>query len=151
MSFKAIKKPVDRDAMVMLFKQIRAAFPHLRMDLKLEHPHVDLELRIPSQPGLTFDVSLNLQGDELHLSAGSCWLEWFPCTSEQTVAEYRSAVTGLLTGEHRILEHCLGSRPVKSELQRSNGGQWESIGTSTSGLRGLVPWRRTRRVLQNVI
>ncbi len=38
-----------------------------------------VELEIPKQPGLDFDVNLNLQGDELHLNAGTgFWLEWFP-------------------------------------------------------------------------
>ena len=56
--------------MIRLFEEIRDAFPRLSVRLDQEPRHVDLNIDIPQQPGLTFDVNLNLQGDELHLSAG---------------------------------------------------------------------------------
>lgn len=140
---------VDRAGIVTLFEGIQSAFPNLRMELRADHPHVDLMLDIPRQPGLVFDVNLNLQGDELHLSAGFFWLEWFPCTDPEIVARYRAAVIGLLSGEYRILEHHVGKRAVKAQLQRPDGDEWETIGTS-SGIGGLLPWRRSTRVLQNL-
>lgn len=45
-----------------LFREVRGAFPGLRMDLQLQHPVFDLSLDIPQQPGLAFFVNLNLQG-----------------------------------------------------------------------------------------
>ena len=145
-----MKRNVDRDEMVKLLGEIRASFPHLRMDLQLQHPHVDLNMDIPSQPGLPFDVNLNLQGDELHLTAGSLWFEWFPCTDPAIVALYSDATAGLLSGEYRILEHCIASRPVKAQLQRPQGDAWLTIGT-WSNLGIVIPWRRTTRVLQTEI
>src|SRR5262245_41140783 len=112
------------------------------MDLQQEHAHVDLNMDSREQPGLAFDVNLNLQGDELHLSAGSFWLEWFPCTDPDVVARYRDAVTGLLGGRYRIVEHLVGNRPVKAELQSPVGDSWQTVGT-WSNLRRLVPSRRT--------
>ena len=140
---------VDRASILTLFEGIQSAFPNLHMHVQGEHPHVDLMLDIPRQPGLVFPVNLNLQGDELHLSAGPFWLEWFPCTDSEVVARYRQAVVGLLSGEYRILEHLVGKRTVKAQLQRPDGEKWETIGTSF-GIGGVLPWRRSTRVLQNL-
>jgi len=118
------------------------------MALQEEHPHVDLNMDVRKQPGLSFDVNVNLQGDELHLSAGAFWLEWFPCTDPEITARYRDAVIGLLSGRYRILEHCVGKNVVRAQLQRPDNHGWQIIGT-WSGLRDLFPWRRTTRVLQN--
>lgn len=51
------------------FEKLRAAFPALSMNLDLRPAYVDLAMDIPAQPGLSFNVHLNLQHlDELHLS-----------------------------------------------------------------------------------
>jgi len=143
-----VKAEVDRAAVVQLFEELRRAFPHLRMDLLLEHEHVDLMLDIPEQVGMDFAVNLNLQGDELHMSAGAFWLEWFPCTEPAVVAEYRAAAQSLLAGRYRIVESWLGQRAVRARLQRPNGTGWQTIGT-WSNLGALIPWRRRARILQN--
>jgi hypothetical protein len=143
-----LKTPVDRAQIIALFEGIRAEFPTLQTQLQPEHAHVDLNMDIRKQPGLAFDVNLNLQGDELHLSAGSFWLEWFPCTDPAVTAQYRDAVTGLLSGRYRILEYFAWNRSVRAELQSPAGNSWQTIGTS-SNLWRLVPSRRTTRVLQN--
>jgi len=119
------------------------------MQLDRDHPHVDLNMDIPRQTGLNFDVNLNLQNiDELHLSAGHFWLEWFPCTDGGIVSAFREAVCGVLSGEFRILEHYRGKRAIKAELQRPSGQGWQTIGTwSTWSL--PIPWRVTTRELRN--
>lgn len=100
------------------FEKIQAAFPALSMKLDLHPAQVDLAMEIPAQSGLPFDVHLNLQNlDELHLSASALWYEWFPCTNPRKVERYLEAVSGLLSGEFRILEHWRGKRPVKAQLQ----------------------------------
>ena len=66
-----MRKEVERSAMIRLFEEIRDAFPRLSMRLDENPPNVDLNVDIPQQPGLAFDMNLNLQGDELHLSAGA--------------------------------------------------------------------------------
>lgn len=105
---------VDREQVIALLEGIRDAFPALRMDLRRDHPHLDLNVDVPAQPGLAFDVNLNLQGDELHLSAAAFWLGWFPCTDPEVAERYRDAVSGLLSGRYRILEHLVGRRVVKA-------------------------------------
>jgi hypothetical protein len=111
---------------------------------------LDIVMDIPAQAGLTFSVHLNLQNlDELHLSASSLWVEWFPCTKQEKVDDYFEAVSGLLSGRHRILEHRRGSRVVKAELQRRRMDGWETI----SGCSHLlsIPWpRKTFKMVQNV-
>ncbi|MGH7790166.1 MAG: hypothetical protein ACRERC_25085 [Candidatus Binatia bacterium] len=131
-----------------IFEAIRGAFPHLRMELDRQHPHVELNMDIPRQPGLLFRVNLNLQGDELHLSADAFWLEWFPCTKPEIADEFQRAVEGLLAGEFRIVEHYRGSRFVRGELQAPDGDGWRTVG---SGCSLRLPWgTRSTRVLQNV-
>jgi hypothetical protein len=138
----------DRTEIVSLFEGFRGSFPALTMHLYLEHPHVDVLMEVPRQPDLEFDVTLNLQGDELHLSAGAFWLEWFPCTDSEVVARFQDAASGLLSGRYRILESAIGKRVVKAQLQRPDGDRWQTIGT-WSNLGALLPWPRSTRVLQN--
>jgi hypothetical protein len=144
-----MRSEVDRPAMIRLFEEIRDAFPHLSMRLDREPSEVDLDMDVPEQPGLAFGMNLNLQGDELHLSAGAFWLEWFPCTKPDVVQAYRDAVHGLISGAYRIREHYRGGRPFKAELQRPNGDGWHTIGT-WHGWAWPLPRRTVERVLQNV-
>jgi hypothetical protein len=141
-----------RDARLIgmkVLEEIRAEFPHLRMGLDLNPAYVDLLLDIPRQPGLAFDVQLNLQHDELYLDVGEGFhVSWFPCTDAAVVERFRRAVRGLLTGSFRIVEGYRGDRCVRAELQEPVGGGWKTIAT-WSGLH--VPWppRVRTRVLQN--
>jgi len=132
------------------FERIRAAFPALAMKLDLHPQHVDLAMDIPAQPRLSFNVDLNLQNlDELHLVASSLWVEWFPCTDPKKVDDYFEAVSGLLSGEFRILEHWRGKRAVRAELQRPSSGGWKTIANWLVLL--SVPWpRKSFKVVQNL-
>ncbi len=137
------------DIALSTFEKIRAAFPALTMNLDLHPKNVDLEMEIPAQAELLFRVNLNLQGDELHLSASRFWVEWFPCTKPEKVDRYFEAVSGLLSGEFRILEHWRGRRPVKAQLQRPIRGAWESLAT-WGDVSAIVPWpKKTFKVVQN--
>lgn len=142
-------KDVDRSAMIRLFEEIRDAFPHLSMRLDHDPPNVDLNMDIPEQPGLTFDMNVNLQGDELHLNAGAFWLEWFPCTRPDVVQAYRETVQGLLSGTYRIRERHRGGRPFKAELQKPDYGGWRTIGT-WYGWAWPLPRRTFEKILQNL-
>lgn len=141
---------INRTQMLDMFRGIQKSFPRLKMELMEHHPHVDMMLDIPEQPGLLFAVNLNLQGDELHLSARSFWLEWFPCTDLSVVEGYRNAVMGLLSGRYRILEKFLWDHPVGGELQRPEGKGWKTIGKSSTSSIGLIPWPRKCKPFQNV-
>lgn len=132
------------------FGKLRARFPALSMNLDLRPTHVDVAMDIPAQPGLSFKVHLDLQNrDELHLVASPFWFEWFPCTNSKRVEEYIEAVSGLLSGEFRILEQWRGRRPVKAQLQRPSGGDWETVAT-WGHVSAVVPWpKKTLKVVQN--
>jgi hypothetical protein len=132
------------------FERIRAAFPWLAMNLDLHPEHVELVMDIPAQPGLSFKVDLNLQNlDELHLAASALWVEWFPCTISRKVDEYFEAVSGLLSGQFRILEHWRGKRAVKAELQAPNKGGWKTIATWSVLL--SIPWPPKKlKIVQNL-
>ena len=118
------------------FSEIQESFPELvcRLDREPERG-VDLELVIPEQPGLSFEVALNLQNiDELHLNAPGLWVEWFPCTKPEVLTRYVEAVCGLLSGSSRILQHHRKGRLVKSYLQRPIGESWETIASYFPGI-----------------
>ena len=134
---------------VRLFEGLRAKFPGLTMELHRDHPHVDVLMDIRAQDGLAFGVSVYLVGDELHLTAGHFWLEWFPCDRPAIREAYREAVVGVLSGSYRILEHHVGGRAAKAQLQRPEANEWQTIGT-WANLLTLVPWPRRKKVLQNV-
>lgn len=140
----------NRDIALQLFRRVQEAFPNLRMEFDLEPEHVDLNVDIPTQDGLLFDVNLNLQNlDELHLSAGSSfWLEWFPCSDEKVSQKYFDAVSGVLSGTYRILEHHRGRKVVKAQLQCPDGSDWKTIGTHAC-LHLPLPFKKKTTVLRN--
>ncbi len=127
---------------------IRRAFPNLQLEVDDDHPHVDASVDIPTQPGLAFDVNINLQNDELHLSAGEFWVEWFPCGDAAVFNNFMDAVVGLLSGRYRILEYLVGSTTARAELQRPSSAGWETIATRSTPLI-FLPWRRSTRVIRN--
>lgn len=112
------------------FDEIRNNFPSLRMLEKYDEENGLLEILIPEQDGLDFEISLNLQNnDELHIVASSLWVEWFPCTDPDKVNEYIEAVGGILSGAWRILEFLKSRKPVKAELQKPVNHDWETVAT----------------------
>ena len=140
----------ELDIALSTFEKIRSNFPALSMHLDLHHAHVDAAMDIPAQSGLYFDVHLDFQnGDELTLSASKCWYEWFPCTNPEKVDRYIEAVSGLLSGEFRLVEHWRGRRVVMTQLQRPNGRDWKGVATSFNSS-AIIPWPpKTLRIVQN--
>jgi hypothetical protein len=118
------------------FNEIRESFPNLacRIDRK-PAGGLDIELVFPEQPGLSFEVSLNLQNvDELHLNAPGLSVEWFPCTKPDVLTRYVDAVRGVIAGSHRILQYRRRGRLIKSYLQRPLGESWETIARYYPGI-----------------
>lgn len=138
-----------RERAIALFEQLQDEFSGLQMELDLASEHVELNMDIPEQPGLVFELNVNLQNeDELHLSAASLWLQWFPADEPAQEAEFLQSVRGLLLGEYRIVETLRGARPVRAELQKPKGTGWETVGSSWKA-HLPIPWRTSRRVVQN--
>jgi hypothetical protein len=133
----------DRQRVVALFESLVAEFANLTMSLDAEA----VELAIPKQPSLDFDVNINLQGNELHLNAGTgFWLEWFPCTDDGVEADFAESVRGLLSGRYRIVEQRRRGQAFKATLQRPTKHGWQNHGT---WMRPTWPaWRSTRTILQ---
>ena len=140
----------NKDIAMELFDRIREAYPSLAMNLDPEPGEVELSFAIPAQEGLEFSIALNLQNnDELHLCAGELWVSWFPCEKESVSERFYVAVTGLLSGQNRIVEHWRGKRCVKAELQELKRGRWQVLATSSGSLPFPFPWKKTTNVLRN--
>jgi hypothetical protein len=139
---------VNITEMMAVFEAIRAAFPHLKMDLERDKKQVEVRMNIPCQRGLVFDLKVNLRGDELQLCAGACRLfRWSPCTSADVVARFREAVQGLISGNFRIVEYCRLGKPIRAELQKPQQQSWQTIGTWR---RFSLPWgKESLQILQN--
>lgn len=133
-----------------VFDRIQKKFPNISMRIGNQHHVLDLWMDIPKQDGLKFDIHLNLQNnDELHMTvAGNFWLEWFSCTDKVNVERYVEAVSGLLSGKYRILEHYRGKKAVKAELQSPKDGGWKTIGT-WSTMSFPFPWKKNYNIVQN--
>jgi hypothetical protein len=133
-------------------ERLRAEFPALSMEFDLQPEGVDLAVDIPVQAGLSFPVFLNLQNlDELCVQTSSLNVSWFPCTNPQNVEKYWEAVSGLLSGRFRILQHWRGKRVVKAELQQPTDEGWKTI-TGCSYLYSVMPWPPKRfKVVQNTL
>src|SRR5687768_8019271 len=110
------RRAVDLAAILARFEELRTEFPHLTSSLSTEHAPMDLHLEWPRQAGLSFPLSLSLQGDELHLNAGDVfWVEWFPVDQPDVAAAFFAAVRSLLSGESRIVEHSRRGRCFKAQ------------------------------------
>ena len=129
---------------------VRRQFPHLRIQIDRNHSHADALAELPAQTGLDFDVRFNLQNsDELHLNISNLWVEWFPCRKQEVVDRFTDALVGVLSGRYRVLESRVLGSFVGARLQRPAGnGNWKTI-HRCSNLRALVPWPRSRTVVQN--
>ena len=111
----------------------RECFAQVTLRFSLLHVETEkagLELTFPVQPGLKHEVRLSFQNsDELHLSIGHFWLEWFPCTDRARSEQYIAAVCGFLSGAYRIVEYHRGNNCIRAQLQRPSGAKWEAVGT----------------------
>jgi hypothetical protein len=142
------KVEIDRNHQAL--EELRASFPDLTCDVSFDHPELDAVAEFPPQPGLSFEVSINLQNlDELHLNAGELWTSWFPCGDEEVFRAFIDAVSGVLSGRYRVVQEFVFGISTGAELQRPAGNAWETITGNTTMFPALIPWWRERTVLQN--
>jgi hypothetical protein len=112
------------------FKRIREANPQLVMEVESSTKGIELEMNVRKQPGLDFDVLLDLQNrDELHLHITPFWGEWFSSTDPVRVKEYESAVNGMLSGLYRLKVINRRGNAVKAILQAPSNSSWRSVFT----------------------
>ena len=132
-------------AVLTLADGLRAAFPSLTIKVRQDHPEVDLSIDIPRQGGLPFDINLNLQEDELHLSVAGFWRSYHPANQPDVLQWFQETIAGLLSGSHRIVSHYRGRRVVAGEVQRLDAGQWKTV---TEGYRIWGLGRKRTEILR---
>ena len=109
------------------FKEITDFFPHLKYIENYDEVG-NLEITFPVQDGLVYEVWLNNQNiDELHFSVCAFWMEWFPCTDEKKVIEYKEAVIKFISGDWRVVEFLKNKTVVKAKLQKPTDESWKTI------------------------
>jgi len=116
------------------FKKIESSFPDLKFNYDFNHKYVDMSVDIPKQKGLDFDINLNLQTDELHISTKHFWGSWFTIKNPEVVQLYLDAVIGLLSGKYRIVQYWDGDTLAKSLLQKPVGDKWTTVFTDRKKL-----------------
>lgn len=116
-----------------VFETLRSEFSYLSMELNESPKYTDIELTIPVQGGLDYEVILNLQNmDELHFTVDDFWGEWFPCTDPKIVERFLQAVRGFLSGKYRIAVYSRKGKSYKRLLQSPVEGSWKTEYTHTS-------------------
>ena len=133
-----------------LFREIQSEFPDILMEINEEPNHVELNMDIPKQKGVSHPINLNLQNkDELHFSVSNFWCEWFPCTNHEIVAKFKDIDIGYLSGKYRILEYYKGNKTYKAEFQIPQNEEWSTI-ARWSRFSWPIYIKRTQRIIKNV-
>jgi hypothetical protein len=134
-----------------LIARLRTRFPWLHIDVQHHHRFVHAIAEIPAQHGLDLRMSASLQNlDELHLTVGdNFWFEWFPCSDDRVFEEYIDAVTGIISGDYRVVERRMFGKVDSAVLEKPSGRRgWHPV-ARWSRLSSLIPAPRTATVLQN--
>ena len=130
--------------------RVRDLFPSLSMAIREDAPNLDLSLDIATQPGLDFDMNLNLQNiDELHLDACGVWMCWFPCTEDHNIEDFIETVSDLIRGESRILQTVKGGKTVKANIQYFIDGNWVSKSNGLMTFKLPSFGRKTFKIVRN--
>jgi hypothetical protein len=137
-----------KDQLDAILARIRRGYPSLQYRF-VEGAPVPAA-RFPVQPGLAFEIGVNVQRDELHLTAGEhFWIEMFPSSRPGLLDDFVASVLGLISGRYRIVESFVAGRAVSARLERQDDrGVWNRT-ARWSNLGCLLPLPRRERVLQN--
>jgi hypothetical protein len=131
------------------FKKIKDLFPNLAMTIDSNDKRVMISMIIPKQPGLDFEIYLNLQNkDELHICTDDIWCQFFPINSQDVLDSFNDAVQGLIEGRYRILQLCKRNKVFKSALQKPSSNSWITIYNHFHKI--ILPWTRLdEKIIQN--
>ena len=109
--------------------------------IKVEEPGFDLLMRVPQQPGLSFELTLALQNDdEINIGLEEFWSYFFPFEEQRHAVS--DALDALATGECRLAIHQQLGRVVKRVLERRFHGHWRPIYRDYPGIR--IPFLRSK-------
>lgn len=126
-------RPAPFDIAKSVFETLQREFPHLSMEIEESPAFTEIELTIPAQDGLDYQVGLNLQNmDELHLCVDDFWGQWFPCTDARVAESFLQAVRGFVSGKYRIEVYSRNGKSYKHILQSPSGGSWNTEYTHTT-------------------
>ena len=104
---------------------------------------------LPVLPGLKTEIWLAFSNnDEIHFGVENFWIEYFPCTDPVQREEFIDAVSGFIDGRYQINEHYRGGHCVRADLQKPNGGGWETI-ASWSRFHWPIPYSKTYKTITN--
>lgn len=108
---------------------------------KVDEPNVELLMRVPPQPGLSFELTLGLHnGDELNIGIGEFWSEFFPYQNKRQLVS--DALDALVAGDCRLAIHTQLGGVVKRVLEQRVNGVWQPIYTAFARIQ--IPFLRTR-------
>ncbi len=90
----------------------------------VDEPNVDLLMKVPLQPGLSFELTLGLQDcDELNIGFEGFWSAFFPFVRERQLVG--SLLDGIVTGACRLAIHRQFGLVVMRVLERRTRDRWE--------------------------
>ena len=114
---------------------------------KVAEPQVELLMRVPPQPGLSFELMLGLQNsDELNIGFEEFWSYFFPYADKRQIVS--DALDALAAGDCRLATHTQLGSVVKRVLEQRANGKWQPIYTAFA--RFEIPFLGTRiAYLQN--
>src|SRR5690348_9461639 len=99
----AVRSAKDRDAAIRSLRELQAACPTISVK-RDEHPRFDLLATFRRQPGLSFVISVEMEGDVLRLTVGQhLVLELWTHNYPERIAAAIDDVRGLLAGEYRVV------------------------------------------------
>ena len=97
----------------------------LRIERVVDGPDVELLMRVPRQPGLSFDLILGQDGDELNIGFARFWSYIYPFRQKRDLVA--SLLDGIVTGECRLAIHRQFGIVVRRVLERRTNAAWEPI------------------------
>lgn len=134
---KSASAPFKRGRRLEHTESIEALFRNFadRHNLTIERvlePNVELLLRIPRQPGLSFDLTLCAQNeDEINIGFEGFWSYFFPFEKVSQIVS--GTLDDLVTGDCRLAIHTQFGRATKRVLERRTTTDWQPIHTQKLG------------------
>ncbi len=93
---------------------------------KLDGAPVELLMRVPRQPGMSFELMLGLQnGDEVNIGFEEFWSYFFPFENKRQVVS--DALDGLAAGDCRLAIHTQLGGVVRRVLELRSNGTWQPV------------------------
>jgi hypothetical protein len=93
---------------------------------RFDEPNVELLMRVPRQPGLSFELMLGLQdGDVLNIGFERFWSHIFPFEQKRDLVA--GLLDGVVTGECRLAIHRQFGFAVRRVLERRTNNAWEPV------------------------